>query len=430
MSKSYKLYTSFNFIKKRLPIFSKIIIDFSLFIYILNAQIYSDQKIYYCFIGLFWLIVSYVIYRYNNSKKVVEIFRNFISTLFLIVFLSVFILKFFNDQYLFELFNLFFFSSFLIQLFLNIIFLVIYDRKKIWLRITNDDENINLFSINEQLSRNIIIKEASIDNLKNLDLRKFEGIIIDKNLKLKNDQIQYMKKLQQKRFTILKPIDFFELNFERLPAELVVKKYLKRSEKIKVQFKIKEIADFFVSLFLLVITSPIVLISIVLIFLEDKGPVFYSQIRTGVSRKKYRIYKLRTMKIDAEKNGAQWSTSQDERITKVGKILRKTRIDELPQLFSVLNGDMSLIGPRPERPELEKEIIKKINNYNFRFKLKPGLSGWAQVNYPYGASIEDTKNKLSYDFYYIRNFSTFLDIVIFFKTMQIVFNGKGSIPNK
>ena len=109
---------------------------------------------------------------------------------------------------------------------------------------------------------------------------------------------------------------------------------------------------------LLVITAPIVTLSIILIYLEDKGPVFYSQVRTGISRKKYRIHKLRTMKIDAEKNGAQWSTFEDQRITRIGKILRKTRIDELPQLFSVLNGDMSLIGPRPERPELEKRLLK------------------------------------------------------------------------
>ena len=172
------------------------------------------------------------------------------------------------------------------------------------------------------------------------------------------------------------------------------------------------------------------IVSILMIYFEDRGPVFYSQIRTGIFRKKYRIYKLRTMKIDAEKYGAQWSTNGDERITTVGKILRKTRIDELPQLFSVLSGDMSLIGPRPERPELEENIIENIKNYTERYSVKPGLSGWAQVNYPYGASLEDTRRKLSYDLYYIKNFSIFLDILIFFKTIQLVFTAKGSIPLK
>ncbi len=134
------------------------------------------------------------------------------------------------------------------------------------------------------------------------------------------------------------------------------------------------------------------------------------------------------MKIDAEKNGPEWAKNNDKRITLVGKILRRSRIDELPQIISVIKGEMSLIGPRPERPEFNEKLNKLIPNYYLRNYIKPGLSGWAQVNYPYGASLEDAKKKLSYDIFYIRNFSFWIDLLILFKTARIVFNGIGSKP--
>ena len=134
------------------------------------------------------------------------------------------------------------------------------------------------------------------------------------------------------------------------------------------------------------------------------------------------------MKIDAEKNGAQWSKHIDPRVTRIGRIIRATRIDELPQLFCVLKGTMSLIGPRPERPEIESQFLKNIPYYNYRYILRPGISGWAQVNYPYGASKFDATKKLSFDIYYISHFSIFLDLLILFKTIKLVLNAKGSKP--
>ena len=135
------------------------------------------------------------------------------------------------------------------------------------------------------------------------------------------------------------------------------------------------------------------------------------------------------MIINAEINGEQWSMRSDKRITKVGNILRKLRIDEIPQLLLVLSGEMSLIGPRPERPKIDDYLRVKIPNYDLKYSIKPGISGWAQVNYPYGASLEDSKYKLSYDLYYIKNFSILLDCMIMFKTIKLVLNGKGSKPN-
>ena len=144
--------------------------------------------------------------------------------------------------------------------------------------------------------------------------------------------------------------------------------------------------------------------------------------------KKIRIIKLRSMIINAETSGAQWSKKNDKRITNIGHFLRKSRIDELPQLISVLRGEMSLIGPRPERPEFNRFLKEEIPYYSMRSLFKPGLSGWAQVNYPYGASLEDSKNKLGFDLFYICNYSLKMDLFILFKTMRTVFSGKGSTP--
>jgi lipopolysaccharide/colanic/teichoic acid biosynthesis glycosyltransferase len=133
------------------------------------------------------------------------------------------------------------------------------------------------------------------------------------------------------------------------------------------------------------------------------------------------------MRVNAEARGAQWSGRGDPRITRIGRLLRVTRLDELPQLWAVLRGQMSLIGPRPERPEIEQELEQQIPHYRLRHLIRPGLSGWAQVNYPYGASLEDSANKLSYDLYYLRNFSFWLDLLILLKTMRLVFNARGAI---
>ena len=186
------------------------------------------------------------------------------------------------------------------------------------------------------------------------------------------------------------------------------------------QQRIKNINEIFISISILFFSLPIVILAAFLIYREDKGKIFYSQIRKGLYGKNIRIFKLRTMKVDSEKEGVQWSQKDDSRITKIGYFLRKTRIDEIPQLISVLKGEMSLIGPRPERPEIDIELKKNIPCYENRYNVKPGISGWAQVNYPYGASVQDSYNKLSYDLFYIRNFSNFIDLLILFKTIRVV----------
>jgi len=183
---------------------------------------------------------------------------------------------------------------------------------------------------------------------------------------------------------------------------------------------LKRAFDIIVSLVILLPFSPVLLAAMVAVWLGDRQNVFYRQERVTLGGRSFRIVKLRTMRIDAEKGGAVWAAQGDSRITPVGRFLRRTRIDELPQLFNVLAGDMSLVGPRPERPEFIEHLAKQLPLYHERHAVKAGLTGWAQVNYPYGASLDDARSKLSYDLYYVKNFNLLLDFRIMLQTLRVV----------
>jgi lipopolysaccharide/colanic/teichoic acid biosynthesis glycosyltransferase len=163
-----------------------------------------------------------------------------------------------------------------------------------------------------------------------------------------------------------------------------------------------------------------------LIKLDSRGPVFYRQERVGLDGRIYRLWKFRSMRIDAEKHGAVWARQNDDRVTRVGRFIRKTRMDEIPQVFNVLLGDMSFVGPRPERPIFVKQLAQEIPFYRLREAVKPGITGWAQIRYPYGASVEDARNKLEFDLYYVKNGSLFLDMAIIFHTVRHVLLGRGA----
>jgi len=192
------------------------------------------------------------------------------------------------------------------------------------------------------------------------------------------------------------------------------------------QATIKRIMDIAIALFLLVLTSPLLLITAIAIKLDSKGSIFYKQQRVGLYSRTFTIYKFRSMRLDAEKDGPQWARKNDNRITRVGKIIRKFRIDEIPQLLCVLKGDMSMVGPRPERPIFIEKLRKTIPFYTSRLKMKPGLTGWAQVRHHYDNDIEDVKIKLGYDIYYLSNASILLDIQILIRTIYVVLAGKGA----
>ena len=184
---------------------------------------------------------------------------------------------------------------------------------------------------------------------------------------------------------------------------------------------VKRAFDIVASLLLLVLTLPLVAIAALAVKLESRGPAFYRQRRVGLYNQGFDILKLRSMRVDAEVAGTpQWAAENDPRVTRVGRFIRKVRIDELPQALTVLRGEMSFVGPRPERPQFVHELEKQLPFYAERHMVKPGITGWAQINYPYGASVEDARHKLEYDLYYAKNYSPFLDLLILLQTLRVV----------
>jgi len=188
---------------------------------------------------------------------------------------------------------------------------------------------------------------------------------------------------------------------------------------------LKRLLDVCVSASLLLLTLPALIMVAIAIALDDLGPIFYRQERVSYAGRRFWILKFRTMRVDAEANGAVWATNNDPRTTRIGRILRRTRIDEIPQLINVLQGDMSLVGPRPERPVFVDDLSREIGLYHLRHSVKAGLTGWAQINYPYGASVEDAARKLEYDLYYLKHFSLVRDIAIMLQTLRILLFAKG-----
>jgi sugar transferase (PEP-CTERM system associated) len=189
----------------------------------------------------------------------------------------------------------------------------------------------------------------------------------------------------------------------------------------------KRLFDVTVSLLLLALVLPVLGVAVLAVKLDSRGPAFYRQRRIGLYGLGFDIIKLRSMRVDAEVGGnAVWAEKDDPRITRVGRVLRKLRIDELPQCWSVLKGDMSFVGPRPERPQFVDDLEQQLPYYAERHMVKPGITGWAQINYPYGASIEDSRQKLEYDLYYAKNYSPFLDLLILLQTVRVVLWPEGA----
>lgn len=405
----------------------------------------------------FWIIVSYILGRYMKIRDInIATFTNALfktSILFLacnIIYLLInwgysvglFLI---NEKIFFtssekELSNFFIKSSFyfsiaslFVQYFLSLLTHNIYDNRKDWIFCGSESKFNELLEEISFNSQKLNLKRFSDDkNLHDIDFKNIEGIIVNDFKKITKSNLNLIFNLKLKGLKVLSVLTWFEKEFHRIPTKIISNKYqlLDKIQSIEdtYQIRIKRVGDMIVSSFLLILCSPIFLIVSILIFVEDRGPILYFQKRSGLKNLDINVIKFRSMKIDAEKNGIQWSQRNDPRITKVGKFLRATRIDELPQLLCVIQGSMSLIGPRPERPEIEMNLLKTIPYYECRNVVRPGISGWAQVNYPYGASVSDTVNKLSFDIYYISNFSILLDLFILLKTIKVVLTGKGHKP--
>ena len=224
-------------------------------------------------------------------------------------------------------------------------------------------------------------------------------------------------------------ISFYEAITGKILVEKVNPAWLIFSDGFdygRLTYLIKRVLDLSMALFGLLVSLPISLLTAILIKLESPGPVLYRQERVGERGSVFPIIKFRSMRQDAEKNGAVWASQNDARVTRVGNFIRKVRIDEIPQMWNVVLGQMSFVGPRPERPVFVEQLVRKLPYYSLRHSAKPGITGWAQVCYPYGASEEDALRKLEYDLYYIKHQSVFLDLLIIFRTIKTVLFRKGS----
>ena len=221
-------------------------------------------------------------------------------------------------------------------------------------------------------------------------------------------------------------VDFWERTFARIPPQYVDEAWLARLDlrlRHPLFHRAKRLLDVLVAIIGLVVSIPILAMASILILVGSRGPVFFSQRRTGYLGSDYVLYKLRTMRTDAEQDGAQWAEKQDARVTGVGRFLRKWRIDEIPQFWNVLRGEMSIVGPRPERPELEEKLAVDIPLWSSRHLVKPGLTGWAQIRFRYAADSNASREKLAHDLYYIKNASLLLDLQIILSTLRSLARG-------
>ena len=261
--------------------------------------------------------------------------------------------------------------------------------------------------------------------------KKFD-VLVDFTDKLLGDPKLTGKLLQYKLegLQYYNYLEFYETYENKLPISHLSPKWFLENTGFEIyhnnfNLKAKRLLDLIFAMLIGIFAAPVIILAAIIVKLESKGPIFFIQERIGEGNRKFNIVKFRSMTTDAEKDGPQWASKNDNRVTKFGKIMRATRIDELPQLWNVLRGEMSFVGPRPEREFFIQQLEKEIPYYNLRHTVKPGLTGWAQVMYPYGASVEDAYRKLQYDLYYIKHHSIPFDVKVLLKTVTIVIFGKG-----
>lgn len=256
-----------------------------------------------------------------------------------------------------------------------------------------------------------------------------ELIAIERNITKNSELYRNVFKLLGSGIEVIDLAKFAERISGKIPLKAIDEswfiEYCGHQESQSYDF-LKVVIDKTIAILLLIFLLPLAAVVIPFLLIFHGRPIIFKQIRTGQNNKTFKLYKLRSMVVDAEKHGAQWAKPGDARVTKIGKILRKTRFDELPQLINIIRGEMSLVGPRPERPEIiENKLAPNIPFYNLRHLVKPGVTGWAQVTFRYGYSQEDSKEKLQFDLYYVKNKSPWLDILVLFRTVKTVLTGAG-----
>jgi len=261
--------------------------------------------------------------------------------------------------------------------------------------------------------------------------REIDEIVVASDERRNNLPVDELFACKIRGVEVTEILDFIERETGQIAVNLIYPSWVIYSNGFASSNHLRNTLDWVfnasMGFFLFLLTWPVMLITAILIKLDEgiKAPVFYLQERVGLDGQAFSIIKFRSMRIDAEKDGAQMAQKNDDRTTKIGKFIRKYRVDELPQIYNVMRGDMGFVGPRPERPEFVQGLIKTIPYYNERHNVKPGLTGWAQLKYPYGSTQEDSLEKLKYDLYYIKHRSFLLDLLILIRTVEIVLFGKG-----
>lgn len=297
-----------------------------------------------------------------------------------------------------------------------------------WLRIIAKDENRSKVAKTEDI---VPVIETTVEDMEEVIISLDVDIVVlgldqSRNLSATYPQL---RRLRFDGVEVLSPLVVAEIFTGRTPLDLLDEDSIMLAgmeSSWPIVWRVKRISDIIVSIFAGIVCLPIGLIIALLIKLESPGsPIFYHQIRMGQFGRDFNMHKFRTMRTDAEDDtGAVWSMDNDPRITSVGKFIRKYRLDEIPQFWNIIKGEMSMVGPRPERPEIVTELAKQIPYYGEREYAMPGLTGWAQIQYPYGSTVDDARRKLEYDLFYIKNLSLSMDLQIILRTLRIVLFGK------
>ena len=409
---------------------------YSLTIFFIKNNIYYIDII----IGIVIFVVYYIADIFDlddNRYKLKTLFVSFIINVVLFVIFSMYFgvfksLVIFIVQFIYQNIAKRLIYDFLIKQ-KNIVVLGFNYRTEIIRKMTENKPNLHVVGIitvdgEKKDGYNIIgkyseleeiIKKNSVDKL----VVAIEGVIEQQLLKT-------MLGIKLAGIRVYSFLDFYEKLEEKVPVQTINEQWFLFGRGFDIihngfYIKIKRLFDIILALFIFSITLPIMIIAAIIIKLESKGPILFIQERIGKGNEVFKIMKFRSMKLHDEDAHSKYADKKDIRVTRFGKIMRKTRIDELPQLINVIKGEMSFVGPRPEWNKLCCDYMEKIPFYNLRHAVQPGLTGWAQVNFPYGASVEDAFEKLQYDLYYIKHYSLMLDIIIFFKTIKTVVFGRG-----
>ena len=396
-----------------------------------NKEIFSQCFLPFSYIFLIWIILFSISHLYElryaaNKKKFFEmVFKLFsLAAIISVIYFYLFVPSFAPKRVLFLTITF----SFILFLIWRIVFNRIIKIPRINVLIiskTKEASEINMFLKKHPQIGYDVIKTLSPEEIdqaaKELKENNIDLFVIDSNLF--DFLLSYVPDVRLK-LKVVNIIDFYESVLQKIPVNLLSSSWFLEnyySKNWKLYQTLKRISDVFGGLMLFILSLPLWPIIASLIVLDSNGPILHKSVRIGSKDKKFHIYKFRTMFDKADKIGPSWTLENDPRVTRIGKILRFLHLDEIPQVLNIIKGDVSFVGPRPEEKKLVDLFKKEIPFYQFRLLIKPGVIGWAQINYPHSASVEDAQEKLKYDFYYLKNRSIFFDVIIALKAWRIPF---------